>query len=139
MDDNKQDDAGTPPAGGSRERPPPTIELTASDVSESPQPDDAAKVAASDADRSEHVTPEDREVNNKPAPRKFSTRSRLLLVTLLASAATGAFAAGLRPRCCIHRRVAKTRRASQSSLNQSQQTTYLPGPTSLPSIRVSQK
>ncbi len=28
-------------------------------------------------------------------PRKFSTRSRLLLVTLLASAATGAFAAGL--------------------------------------------
>lgn len=95
MDDNKQDDAGTPPAGGPRKRPPPTIELTASDVSESPRPADEAKEAASDADQSGQAAPEDRDVNNKPSPRKMSTRSRLLLVTLLASAATGAFAAGL--------------------------------------------
>lgn len=95
MDDSKQDDAGTPPAGGSRKRPPPTIELTASDVSESPPPADEAKAAASDADQSEQATLEDRDVASKPSPRKMSTRSRLLLVTLLASAATGAFAAGL--------------------------------------------
>ena len=95
MDDNKQDDAGTPPAGGSRKRPPPTIELTAADVSESPRPTDEANAAASDADQSEQATPESSSANNKPSPRKFSTRSRLLLVTLLTSAATGAFAAGL--------------------------------------------
>lgn len=95
MDDNKQDDAGTPPAGGPRKRPPPTIELTASDVSESPRPADEAKEAAPDVDQSEQAAPDNRDVNNKPSPRKMSTRSRLLLVTLLASAATGAFAAGL--------------------------------------------
>ncbi|MEH2511393.1 hypothetical protein V1291_002747 [Nitrobacteraceae bacterium AZCC 1564] len=95
MDDSKQDDAGTPPAGGSRKRPPPTIELTASDVSESPRPADEAKAAASDADQSQQATPEDRDATNKAPLRKFSTRSRLLLVTLLVSAATGAFAAGL--------------------------------------------
>src|SRR4051812_849101 len=95
MDDNKQDDAGTPPAGGSRKRPPPTIELTASDVSESPPPAHEEKAAAPDADQSEQTPSENHDINNKPSPRKFSTRSRLLLVTLLASAATGAFAAGL--------------------------------------------
>jgi hypothetical protein len=95
MDDSKQDDAGTPPAGGSRKRPPPTIELTASDVSESPRPGDEASAAAPDADQSQEGTPEDRGVAGKPPPRKMSTRSRLLLVTLLTSAATGAFAAGL--------------------------------------------
>ncbi|WP_424628865.1 hypothetical protein [Bradyrhizobium sp. SYSU BS000235] len=95
MDDNKPDEAGAPPAGGSRKRPPPTIELTAADVSESPRPADEASAAAPDGDQSEQAAPEDGDANNKPSPRKFSTRSRLLLVTLLTSAATGAFAAGL--------------------------------------------
>lgn len=95
MDDSKQDEAGTPPAGGSRKRPPPTIELTASDVSESPRPGDDSNAAAPEAEQSEQAAPESLDATSKSSPRKFSTRSRLLLVTLLTSAATGAFAAGL--------------------------------------------
>lgn len=95
MDENKQDDAGTPPAGASRKRPPPTIELTASDVSESPRPADEEKAVAPDTEPSEQATPDNQDISKKPPARKMSTRSRLLLVTLLASAATGAFAAGL--------------------------------------------
>ena len=96
MDDNKQDEAGSPPAGSARKRPPPTIELSAADVSESARPTEAAEEATLNSDQSEKAAPQDGEDKVKSPPiRRFSTRSRLLLVSLLASAATGAFAAGL--------------------------------------------
>lgn len=81
MDDDKQDKPGS---GDAAKRPPPTIELTASDVSES-APASEASPEANDADKPASESPE-----RDPAPEAPSRGSSVLL-----SALTGAAAAAL--------------------------------------------
>lgn len=81
MDDDKQDKPGS---GDAAKRPPPTIELTASDVSES-APASEASPEANDADKPASESPE-----RDPAPEAPSRVSSILL-----SALTGAAAAAL--------------------------------------------
>ena len=81
MDDDKQDKPGS---GDAAKRPPPTIELTASDVSES-APASEASPEANDADKPASESPE-----RAPAPEAPSRGSSVLL-----SALTGAAAAAL--------------------------------------------
>ncbi|CAN5345452.1 hypothetical protein BH10PSE11_BH10PSE11_37750 [soil metagenome] len=82
MDDDKQDKAGIPPGGDAAKRPPPTIELTASSVSDS-APDSAANEAA-DTPASDH---------SEPAPEAKTPSSRTS--SIFVSALTGAAAAVL--------------------------------------------
>jgi hypothetical protein len=102
MDDDKQDKAGVSPNGDAAKRPPPTIELTASNVSDSAPVSDAAAsgTTASDAPPSEASASDDAEAppaaeaspEAEPAPQaKVPARSS----SILASALTGAVAAAL--------------------------------------------
>ncbi|MGD9838507.1 MAG: COG4223 family protein [Afipia sp.] len=81
MDDDKQDKPGS---GDAAKRPPPTIELTASDVSEStPAPDAPSEVNEAEKPASEHHQP-------PPEPKAPSRAAPIVL-----SALTGAAAAAL--------------------------------------------
>jgi hypothetical protein len=81
MDDDKQDKAGS---GDAAKRPPPTIELTASDVSDSSPASDAPS-ETNEADKSAAETPEP-----SPAPKAPSR-----IGAVIASALMGAVAAAL--------------------------------------------
>lgn len=92
MDDDKQDKGGIPPGGDAARRPPPTIELTASDVSDSaPESDPAASDSPEpEAPASDHAEPspaaEQSSQDVKPPSRSSS---------IFVSALTGAAAAAL--------------------------------------------
>ncbi len=96
MDDDKQDKAGIPRGGDTAKRPPPTIELTASDVSDSAPASDAAASGAADtaapeseATASDHTGPSPA---TEPSPAaKTPSRASSIFV----SALTGAVAAAL--------------------------------------------
>lgn len=90
MDDDKQDKAGIQPSSDAAKRPPPTIELTASNVSDSAPASDAAApdAAASDAPPSETSASDHAEPS--PAAKAPSRTSSILI-----SALTGAAAAAL--------------------------------------------
>jgi hypothetical protein len=89
MDDDKQDKAGIPQGGDTAKRPPPTIELTASKVSDSAPASDGAPSGAADeapeaqASASDHPEP-------SPAAKAPSRASSIFI-----SALTGAVAAAL--------------------------------------------
>jgi hypothetical protein len=89
MDDNKQDKAGIPPSSDAAKRPPPTIELTASEVTDSAPTSGAAQSGTTAADAPE---PEASASDYEPSPAaKAPSRSALIFV----SALTGAVAAAL--------------------------------------------
>lgn len=85
MDDDKQDKTGIAPGGDAAKRKPPTIELTASSVSDS-TPDAAAANDTPDADTSASD-------HSEPAPAAKASSSRASSVAV--SALTGAAAAAL--------------------------------------------
>ncbi|MBB5052048.1 hypothetical protein HNQ36_002022 [Afipia massiliensis] len=94
MDDDKQDKAGIPPGGDAAKRPPPTIELTASNVSDSAPASDAAApdAAASDAPQSEAPASDHAE----PSPAaKVPSRTSSILVSALTGAAAAALVLGV--------------------------------------------
>lgn len=91
MDDDKQDKAGIPQGGDTAKRPPPTIELTASKVSDSAPasdgaPSGAADPAESEASASDHTEPSPESPSPSPPSRASS---------IFVSALTGAVAAAL--------------------------------------------
>lgn len=88
MDDDKTDAAGTSPEGGARKRPPPTIELTASDVSDTSRADSAnAQDTATDTDTAA-TSPVSDETETQPS------RSSSVLVPAVAGALAGALILG---------------------------------------------
>ena len=86
MDDDKQDKAGILPGGDVNKRPPPTIDLTASDVSESPSAPDA-DAGAPKQDQSEPSS----DASAEPVVASSPNPSRVSSVFL--SAVSGAVAA----------------------------------------------
>jgi hypothetical protein len=88
MDDDKQDKAGIPSGGDAAKRPPPTIELTASEVSDSAPASDGAASGASETSESEASAPDHAEPS--PAAKAPSRASSIFV-----SALTGAVAAAL--------------------------------------------
>ena len=95
MDDDKQDKTGTPPGGDAAKRPPPTIELTASSVSDSTPASDAAESDApeSDVHKSEASASDHAESSpaTEPSPAAKPSRTSSIFI----SALTGAVAAAL--------------------------------------------
>lgn len=94
MDDDKQDKAGIQPSSNAAKRPPPTIELTASNVSDSAPTSDAAApdAAVSDAPPSEASASDHAE----PSPAaKAPTRTSSILVSALTGAAAAALVLGV--------------------------------------------
>lgn len=89
MDDDKQDKAGITPGSDAAKRPPPTIELTASSVSDS-TPDATAESHTPDADASSSDSAAD---HSEQAAAEKSPSSRTS--SILASGLTGAAAAAL--------------------------------------------
>lgn len=84
MDDDKTDTAGAAPEGGARKRPPPTIDLEASDVS------DNSSATTADVDNTAAETN-----TTTPPPTGESATQKSRLSPVLVSAATGALAAAL--------------------------------------------
>lgn len=87
MDDDKQDKAGIPPGGDAAKRPPPTIELTASSVSDSTPETAATETADADASASDHSEP-------APAAKAPSSRTSSMFVSALTGAAAAALVLG---------------------------------------------
>lgn len=79
MDEDKQDKAGLSPGGDANKRPPPTIELTASEVSESPSAPDA-DAGASKPDHTEPSSDAPAESGVASSPKPSRTLSALLSV-----------------------------------------------------------
>lgn len=96
MDDDKQDKAGIPPGGDAGKRPPPTIELTASNVSDSAPASDAAASGAADtaAPESEATASDHTEAPPATEP-SLAAKTPSRASSILVSALTGAVAAAL--------------------------------------------
>jgi hypothetical protein len=87
MNDDKQDKAGIMPGGDTAKRPPPTIELTASSVSDSAPDAAAAESGTADASASDHSEP-------PPAAKASSSRTSSIFVSALTGAAAAALVLG---------------------------------------------
>lgn len=86
MDDEKQDKAGTSQSSDTAKRPPPTIELTASEVSDSTPASEGAASGATESEASASDHPEPSPASSHPPSRASS---------VFVSALTGAVAAAL--------------------------------------------
>lgn len=96
MDDDKQDKAGIQPSSDAAKRPPPTIELTASNVSDSAPASDAAASGAADtaAPESEATASDHTEAPPATEP-SLAAKTPSRASSIFVSALTGAVAAAL--------------------------------------------
>ncbi len=92
MDDDKQDEAGIAPGSETAKRPPPTIELRASSVSDS-TPDATAESHTPDADASSSASAADHS-EQAAAEKSPSSRTSSIFVSALTGAAAAALVLG---------------------------------------------
>lgn len=95
MDDDKRDKTGTPPGGDAAKRPPPTIELTASSVSDSTPASDAAESDAPESDVHKSEASASDHAESSPATELSPAAKPSRTSSIFISALTGAAAAAL--------------------------------------------